>query len=809
MADKFEPKKFEEKWREMWKKEGTYKTKEIKDSKSKFYSLYSFPYPSGAGLHVGHVEGMVANDIPARFHRMQGKAVMMPMGWDSFGLPAENYAIKTGIHPGESTESAVVTFKKQIDEMGISVDWETEVGAHRESYYKWTQWIFLQLYKKGLAYKKKAPVNWCPQDQTVLANEQVLNDGTCERCGTKVIQKEMSQWFFKITDYADRLVDDLDKVDWPESTKIQQREWIGRSEGANIRFQVISDQGTEVDQLEVFSTAFDTIYGATFMVIAPEHKMITNHESLITNYDEVKKYLENAKTKTELERQQQKDKTGVELKGIKAINPVNNKQIPIFVADYVLGGYGTGSIMAVPAHDERDGEFAKKYGLEIVPVVKEGQDEFISYTNDVKKNPKVYTAINSDQFDGMDYEKGREAIMKFLEEKSIAERKVEFRLRDWLVSRQRYWGCPIPIVYDPEGNEHPVDEKDLPVKLPTDVDFKPTGESPLVHSESFHKSAEEKYGKGWRREVDTMDTFVDSSWYYFRHLDAANSEKVFDSEKINNWLPTDLYMIGAEHIVLHLLYSRFFTKFLYDEGIINFDEPFYKMRHMGLVLGPDGRKMSKRWGNVINPTDEVNKFGADTLRMYEMFMGPLQDPKAWNDRAEAGVFRFLTKIWIQQDKVSVDVKSDQQEREINKLIKKVEEDIQSMSFNTAIAKMMEFANFIQREKEINRSVWERFMLVIAPFAPYISEELWSRLGNEFSIHNAQWPSFNPEMVKDETVEIGVQVNGKMRGTIEISVDDEQEVAMEKAMAQESISKYIPTEPKKVIYVKGRILNVIV
>jgi leucyl-tRNA synthetase len=1019
---KFEPSKFEEKWRKKWSDEGVYNTPEISKGDDKFYSLYSYPYPSGAGLHVGHVEGMVANDIPARYNRMKGKKVMMPMGWDSFGLPAENYAIKTGIHPKDNTNEAIEAFKIQINNVGISVDWETEVGAHYEDYYKWTQWLFLQLYKAGLAYKKKSPVNWCPKDQTVLANEQVESDGTCERCGTKVVQKDLEQWFFKITDFADRLVDDLDKVDWPESTKIQQREWIGRSDGAEILWKLKNTETSESLTIHTFTTRFDTIPGPTFLVVAPEY---ANLDKLVTkeHKNEVEKYLKSVQNKTDLERQSAKEKTGV-FTGSHAINPFNNEEIPIYIADYVLAGYGTGAVMGMPGHDQRDFEFAKRFDLPVKYTLKPKQDDF-EFPADKAFEGDGHQ-INSGEFDGLWWEDAREKIIGKLEKEGNAIRKTNYKLRDWLLSRQRYWGCPIPIIYkeldkeeqilqdeysekpefvlslhawgsSPKRSFHeyldeelgkqgidsitpelpnadqpvlaewhmaasatlnkyktsnivivgrslgctsalkiaeerkvrklilvaptspinqnkdkrefdagesdltaeqlkglndfvgledgvidfdkvnkntgeivvylssddpyiplketrryfeerldkvrfvikhkanhftneagytqfpelinevlkavrldmmPVDEKDLPVLLPYDVDFSPTGESPLAKSEEFQKSAEEKYGKGWRREIDTMDTFVDSSWYFFRHVDAKNENEIFDSNKVNAWLPTDLYMIGAEHIVLHLMYSRFFTKFLYDQGIIDFDEPFNKMRHMGLILGPDGRKMSKRWGNVINPNDEIDKYGADTLRMYEMFMGPLEEAKPWNDRAEKGVFKFLSKVWDNSEKIS-DETDDTQEKEINKLIKYVGPAIETLSFNTAVAKMMEFNNFLTKEEKINKSVFERFLLVLAPFAPYITEELWSNLGNEFSIHNQKWPEFDESLVKDSVVTLGVQVNGKVRGTIEVATGSDEKTVMTAAMKVENIKKYVEGDPKKVIYVQDRILNIII
>ncbi len=804
MKEKLNPIDFEKKWQKEWLEKQIYKKKPHTSSKTdKFYSLYSFPYPSGDGLHVGHVIGMVTNDIVARYYRMKGYNSVMPMGWDAFGLPAENFAIKTGIHPSENTDKAIETFKKQINDVGIGVDWDTEVGAHREDYYKWTQWIFLQLYKKGLAYQKTAPVNWCPKDQTVLANEQVLGDGTCERCGTQVVQKNLKQWFFKITAFADRLVNDLDNVDWPESTKRQQREWIGKSEGAEIKF------GTSTSEIKVFTTRPDTIFGATFIVLSPEHELIKSFQLRIKNWEEVQKYIEQAKNKTDLERQTAKDKTGVKLEGITAINPANEKEIPIFVADYVLASYGAGAIMAVPAHDQRDFEFAMQHNIESVKVVvpKESQNN-----NEVFEDEGVL--INSGQFDNLTSIEAKAKITEWLEKKDFAKKVTIYKLRDWLLSRQRYWGCPIPLVYDPSGNPHPIDEKDLPLKLPTDVDFKPTGESPIARSKEFKEMAEKKYGKGWHYEVDTMDTFVDSSWYFFRHIDSHNSDKIFDSTAANYWLPTDLYMIGAEHIVLHLMYARFFTKFFYDEGLIDFNEPFYRMRHMGLIQGPDGRKMSKRWGNVINPTDEISKYGADTLRMYEMFMGPVEEAKPWNDSAESGVFKFLERVWNLKSKVVNEIAEkshiyNTQLKLVHKLVQKVEDDIPKLSFNTSVAKFMEFANFMQKEAKIAKDVWEMFLKALAPFAPYITEELWSIAGNNFSIHQQNWPDFNESLTKDEKIKIAVQVNGKTRSEITISANAQESEAVATAMEDDRIKKYVNELPRKVIYVKGRILNLIV
>lgn len=923
----FNPKEFENKWKQQWLSEKLYKTPTDK-TKEKFYSLYSFPYPSGAGLHVGHVEGMVANDIVARYYRMKDYNVTLPMGWDSFGLPAENYAIKTGIHPHDSTEEAIKTFIDQIDRLGISVDWDKEVGAHRSDYYKWTQWIFLQLYKAGIAYKAVAPVNWCPKDQTVLANEQVIN-GLCERCDTPVEQKEMSQWFFKITDYADRLYDDLDKVDWPQGTKQMQRNWIGRSEGTTVRFAVNAGS-KQVTSFDIFTTRVDTIFGCTFTGIAPENKILSEIKEHITNWPQVEEYITQARNKTDLQRQTEKDKSGVKLEGVVAINPFNNNEVPIYVVDYVLNTYGTGSIMAVPAHDERDMEFALKYDIPIIPVLKPKSEEYISYvsrkwSNDFNKflsqiaefNPiylkktqeevlfkfkaefidkyidyasksvegksawhdavsesEVVIIFGSDkaEFSGVDIARipkfmsdeniwikmkdfeesirqysniwtmyynseyrekicpaltdgitinsgdlsdlsvvdAAEKMQEWLKSKELGNKKTNYKLRDWLVSRQRYWGCPIPIVYDPEGNAHAIDEKDLPLLLPTDVDFKPTGESPIKSSESFKKLAEEKYGKGWYFEADTMDTFVDSSWYYFRFTSTDDQNQWAISEEMNYWLPTDLYMIGAEHTVLHLMYSRFFTKFFFDQGVINFDEPFYKMRHMGTILGPDGRKMSKRWGNVINPNDEVEKYGADTLRMYEMFMGPLEEPKPWNDRTESGVFRFLSKVWNTNAKVQENAqKSAEQVKIVNRLVKKITDDIEILSFNTAVAKFMETLNSLNEFDSIDKQAWLTYVKVLAPFAPFITEELWNLNGQQSTIHTQSWPEYNAEIDIEEQVTIAVQVNGKLRATFNIEFDSQESNVVEKAMQMESIKKFVTTEPNKVIYIKNKLLNIVV
>jgi leucyl-tRNA synthetase len=623
--DKYDHKKIEKKWQDKWEEDKIYATKEDGE---KAYVLDMFPYPSGEGLHVGHVENYAATDIYSRYLRMTGHDVLHPIGWDAFGLPAENYAIKTGVHPREITEKAINNFRRQIKNIGLSYNWERELGTHTPEYYKWTQWLFLKLYENGLAYKKKAKVNWCDSCKTVLANEQVVS-GECERCGNAVVQKDLKQWFFKITDFAEDLVNDLDDVDWPESTVINQRNWVGKSKGAEIDFEV---KGTQ-EKIKVFTTRPDTLFGATYMVLAPEHPLIETLKDTIENINEVLKYVDETAKRTDIERSAEgKEKTGIELKGVRAVNPANTSDIPVFIADYVLSHYGTGAIMAVPAHDERDYEFANKFNLPIVEVIAGGDISKEAYVGDGK-------LVNSSEFDGVDAEFAKEEITK----KVAGELKTTYKLRDWLVSRQRYWGVPIPIVYDADGNAEPVPDEHLPWLLPTDVEFKPTGVSPLADSKELHSRVEKIFGAGYTPEVDTMDTFVCSSWYYFRFADNNNKDEFASKESIEKWLPVDMYMGGAEHTVLHLLYARFITKFLNKIGHVDFIEPFKALRHQGMILAGDGRKMSKSLGNVINPDDVVETVGADSLRMYEMFMGPIDQAKPWNTDNVAGVRRFLER----------------------------------------------------------------------------------------------------------------------------------------------------------------------
>lgn len=957
----------EKKWQEKWEADQLYRTPE-RPTGEKEYVLDMYPYPSGDGLHVGHVEGYTATDIYTRFQRMNGKSVLHPMGWDAFGLPAENYAIKTGIHPRETTEKSIDTFRQQIKSLGLSYDWEREIGTHTPEYYKWTQWFFLLLYKNNLAYRALANVNWCESCKTVLANEQVV-DGHCERCKSEVVQKDLEQWFFKIRDYADRLIDDLETVDWPESTKINQINWIGRSEGALLRFPIAkkykfvllhgysgspednhqawlrtelekrghevvapelpntdaptesewvesalaathydedtiiyghslgavtalkvaerldtkiaglvlvggfvdpefgdrerpfattfswefdserikeratfikilhdeTDQAVTEDQakrlaqtcgapitrviaekphfmgeqeptalreivpsISVFTTRPDTLYGATYMVLAPEHQLVNQLKDSAENTDEVEAYIKQAQKKTELQRiSDTKEKTGVELKGVKAINPGTKEEIPIYIADYVLAGYGTGAIMAVPAHDERDGAFAKAFTLPVREVVGAPKDAEKPYTGGG-------ILINSGEFTGMNSEEAKRKIT----ESVGGEVTTTYKLRDWLVSRQRYWGAPIPIVYDPDGNPHPIPEEHLPWELPTDVEFKPTGTSPLAESKEFIERTEKIFGAGWRPEVDTLDTFVCSSWYFFRFADPHNTEVFAEAEKIKEWLPVDLYMGGAEHTVLHLMYARFFTKVLQDTGYIDFGEPFLKLRHQGTVLAEDGRKMSKSLGNVVNPNDVVEQFGADTVRLFEMFMGPLEDAKPWNSDSIIGVRRFLDKVWRLREQVA-EKSVEALEPTLHQTIKKVGDDTASLKFNTAISQFMICVNAAEKEG-IGTEQFATLVCILAPYAPHLAEELWAGLGKSDSVHQAPWPEYDAEKLVAESVEIVVQVNGKTRASFAAAPDITDEEAKRAALELPQVQKWVgDSEPKRVVYVPGKLVNIVV
>ncbi|MFH2118598.1 MAG: leucine--tRNA ligase [Candidatus Paceibacterota bacterium] len=812
----------EQRWQQAWEDLDLFQNQAIADPKNKQFLLYAFAYPSGSGLHVGHVEPKTALDMLARFSRMRGEDVYFPVGWDAFGLPAENYAIQTGIHPAETTRAAINTFRKQIKRLGISYDWANEIATSHPEYYRWTQWLFLQLYNKGLAYQGSGAVNWCPSCQTVLANEQVV-DGRCERCDSLVEQKNLKQWYFKITDYQDELLSGLEDLDWPEATKQHQRHWIGKAKGLSIDFKLKEKNQT----LTVWTKFWETVYGATFVVIAPEKFEELELGELVdaSKKKAVEEYLDQAKHKTEEERRVgEKDKSGVDT-GLTVINPVNGQVVPLFIADYVLMGVGTAIVMGVPAHDERDFEFAKKHNLDIVQVVSYADADLdLQVKNQERSFEGPGTLINSGQFDSQDAEgEGKQNMAAWLIEQGLARWETTYKLRDWLISRQRYWGAPIPIVYDPEGQPHPVKEEHLPWTLPTDVDFNPKGESPLKSSKEFIERTEKLYGEGWRPEFDTMDTFVDSSWYFLRYLDARNSQEFADKTKLEAWLPVDLYLIGPEHIVLHLLYARFFTKFLRDQGYLTIDEPFAKMRHQGMILGPDGKKMSKSKGNVINPDEIIEKFGADALRAYEMFMGPLETDKPWDDRAVAGVARFLNRIYNLAQMSPVDVTDPLLERKLHQTLKKVTEDLPLIKLNTAIAMLMECVNQWEKSSRGSSSgaLAQKDLLIfvkmLAPFAPFLAEELYAQITGVTSsteyqgVHTQAWPKFDAKLAQEEQIVIAVQVNGKLRAqlAIERSQIDDQATILAMAKADAGVEKWLVDKRiVKEIYVPGKIVSLV-
>jgi leucyl-tRNA synthetase len=801
--NKFDFQTIEKKWRKRWEDEGIYHTDLSDKSREKFYNLMMFPYPSGDKLHIGHVYNYSGADTFGRFKLMQNKNVFEPIGYDAFGLPAENYAIKNNVHPAMSTKENIDYMHEQLKNLGCMYDWTREINTSDPNYYKWTQWLFLILYKAGLAKRKKAPVNWCPSCKTVLANEQVIN-GACERCESQVVQKNIKQWFFEITKYAEKLLEGLDKIDWPKRTILMQKNWIGKSEGVEIDFKI---DGVN-EKIKVFTTRPDTLWGATYMVLAPEHPLV----SKIVNDNqrsEVKKYIEDSRHKTELERLAiEKEKTGV-FTGSYAINPANNKKIPIWIADYVMLSYGTGAIMAVPAHDERDFAFAKKNDLPIVEVI----------SPDGKKHPDLKKAyinqgvmINSDEFSGKYSQDANKEIIKWLEKKDIGQAKIQYKLRDWLISRQRYWGAPIPIIFCDKCGEVPVPEKDLPVKLPKLDDFKPAddGQSPLAKVSDFVNVKCPKCGEDAKRSTETMDTFVCSTWYYLRYLSPDLDTAAFDKNLAKKWLPVNQYCGGAEHAVMHLLYARFIAKVLNDRNLIDFDEPFIKLNHQGIILAEDGSKMSKSKGNVVIPDEYFKKFGVDTFRLYVLFLAPFEQGSNWNDKGILGAKRFLDKLWNYQNQI-IDSEPKKESLKIaHRTIKKVSEDYQNFHFNTAIAMMMEYLNFLLKTGEKSKKLYEILIKILSPICPYICEEIWETLYNKKSIFLSGWPKFDPSLAKADKVIIAVQINGKLRDTILIESNTSEKEVTQKTLALPKVKKYLGGKnPQKTIYVPGQIINFVI
>jgi leucyl-tRNA synthetase len=825
---KFNPNEIERKWQKVWENEGTYQI-DVTDVSNKLYCLVMFIYPSAAKLHIGHWFNYGPTDTWARFKKLQGYRVFEPMGYDAFGLPAENAAVKTGIHPHKSTQENIDDIRNQLRRMGTMYDWRYEIDTSVPEYYKWTQWLFLTLYKTGNAYRTKAPVNWCPNDQTVLANEQVI-DGMCERCGTQVIKKDLVQWFFKITNYADELLETLDAIDWPEKTKIMQRNWIGKSKGVEIRFSV-EHTG---DQLSVFTTRPDTLFGVTYMVLAPEHPLvekITNED----NREKVEAYIEETRKKTEIDRQSlEAEKTGVPT-GAYALNPINGERIPIWIADYVLYSYGTGAVMAVPGHDERDFEFAKTFHLPVKKVILEPGKNVNDPLDEAYTGEGVM--IESGDYTGVDSKIGIEKISDELEHRNIGRRKVNYRLRDWLVSRQRYWGAPIPIVHCVQCGEVPVPEDQLPVELPMDVDFKPRGESPLARSESFVKTKCPECGGDAKRDVDTMDTFVCSSWYYLRFPSAKLDTDAFDKEITNKWLPVDKYVGGAEHAVMHLLYARFITKALRDAGYLSFDEPFTSLVHQGTITN-QGAKMSKRGGNVVNPNSFIDVYGSDVFRMYLMFMGPYEEGGDWSDSGIVGIDRFVKRIYnlVTENRgflaeigrngqiVFTELAGDARNlyRKCQQTIRKVTDDTEKFHFNTAIAALMELLNEISRyaqtlrersdiEKAVFAETMYNFIILLSPFAPHLADELWENCGQVKSIFSETiWPRYNVNTLAAEEVTVVAQVNGRIRAKFIVPSGTNEETLKEMALSDENIKRHMSNkELVKAIVVKDKLVNLVV
>lgn len=794
----------EPKWQKAWEEKGCFHAEENSDKK-KFYALIEFPYPSGQGLHVGHPRPYTALDVVSRKRRLQGYNVLYPIGWDAFGLPTENYAIKNHIHPEIVTKNNVARFKKQIQSLGISFDWSREINTTDPEYYKWTQWIFLQLFKHGLAYKKEMAVNWCTSCKCVLANEEVVN-GVCERCGSEVVRKVKSQWMLKITEYADRLIKDLDLVDYPDRVKAQQKNWIGKSTGAEVDFNT-----TEGDKLTVYTTRCDTLFGATYMVISPEHPCIEKWNDKIKNIEDVKAYQAEAAKKSDFERTELvKEKTGVMLDGVKAINPVNGKEIPIFVSDYVLVSYGTGAIMAVPAHDTRDWEFAKKFNLPIIEVVKGGEDVQKEAFTDCATG----VMVNSDFLTGLTVEEAKKKMISWLEENKVGRAKTNYKLRDWVFSRQRYWGEPIPIVHCDKCGYVPIPESELPLRLPMVDSYEPTdtGESPLSKITDWVETTCPCCGGKAHRETDTMPQWAGSSWYFLRYMDPHNKEALASKEALNYWSPVDWYNGGMEHTTLHLLYSRFWHKFLYDIGVVPTPEPYAKRTSHGMILGKNGEKMSKSRGNVVNPDDIVQQYGADTMRLYEMFIGDFEKAAPWNDKGIKGCRRFVERYYNLQEKlIDGDEVRPELECSIHKTIKKVSEDIENIKFNTAIASLMALMNDINAVGSINKKEYAIFSILLNPFAPHVTEEIWStcNLGDGMVV-DQPWPEYDESKCKANEIEIAVQVNGKIKTKLMIPAEAEQAEVIALAKADENVKKSVEgMNIIKEIYVKGRLVNIVV
>ena len=802
---KYEPSAIEKKWQDIWAKEHTFAASDIGDGeeKKKFYALVEFPYPSGQGLHVGHPRSYTALDVVSRKRRLEGYNVLFPMGWDAFGLPTENFAIKNHIHPEIVTKNNVARFKAQLQSLGLSFDWDREINTTDPEYYRWTQWIFEQLFKHGLAYKKEMAVNWCTSCKCVLANEEVVG-GVCERCGGEVVRKVKSQWMLKITAYAQRLIDDLDLVNYPDRVRAQQIHWIGRSTGAQVRFET-----TAGEPVEIYTTRPDTLFGATYMVMSPEHPLVEAWKARLENPDEVSAYQEQAARKSDFERTEvAKDKTGVELKGVRGINPVNGREIPIFISDYVLTSYGTGAIMAVPAHDTRDWDFAKKFGLPIVEVVKGGDVEKEAFTD-----CDTGVMVNSGFLDGMSVEEAKKAIVAWLTEKGVGEQKVNYKLRDWVFSRQRYWGEPIPIIQCPHCGYVPVPEDQLPVRLPMVDSYEPTdnGESPLAAMEDWVNVPCPCCGAPAKRETDTMPQWAGSSWYYLRYIDPHNDKALADPEKLKYWTPVDWYNGGMEHTTLHLLYSRFWHKFLYDIGVVPTPEPYAKRTSHGMILGENGEKMSKSRGNVVNPDDIVREYGADTLRVYEMFIGDFEKAAPWSSASIRGSRRFLERVWAMQEKLLPgDGVRPQTEAAVHKAIRKVGDDIEGLKFNTAIAAMMTLVNELTAAGGATREEYRILLILLNPFAPHMTEELWELCGFGGQLSQTAWPVYDESKCREDTVEIAVQINGKVRSRVTIPANADAAAAIAAAKADEKIAPALEgMATVKELYVPGKLVNLVV